>query len=406
MIGSNGQKRIVFITGLPLWSMGKGKGAISFEATIDGYRTAGYDILLISDSKIDRNYLDVEKRIWNLSPFNSLRNTRVLGWFIRIFLLALFTVYAVGLVLLSRKWRNSSVFYGYEIFGVPSCFILGKILHRTSVSRFQGTVLYPLLKQRFWKVRFFEHWFAMATNTDLVIMADDGTQGNLVLDRIGVDRSKVRFWRNGVSINKAGFSESAIAELRRGLELQDDEIVLCTVSRLVSWKRLDRIITALPAIIEKNVDVRLLIVGDGEARDKYRELAESLNMEGKVLFAGAVDQKDVVKYLQLSDIFVSFYDLSNVGNPLMEAMTVGKPIVTINNGDTGSLIEHNVTGVLIETDALDRIPGEIGRLIHDKKLQERIGLNARAKAKELLHTWNERMIIETTEIEAYVGKKR
>jgi glycosyltransferase involved in cell wall biosynthesis len=66
-------------------------------------------------------------------------------------------------------------------------------------------------------------------------------------------------------------------------------------------------------------------------------------------FEGAVQQQDVVRYLHAADVFLSLNDLSNVGNPLLEAMACGKPIVTVDSGTTGQLIHDGETGILLST---------------------------------------------------------
>lgn len=51
-----------------------------------------------------------------------------------------------------------------------------------------------------------------------------------------------------------------------------------------------------------------------------------------------------------SQIFFSMYDSSNVGNPLLEAIRANKLIVTLNNGDTGSWIQHKFNGLIYSPD--------------------------------------------------------
>jgi len=66
-----------------------------------------------------------------------------------------------------------------------------------------------------------------------------------------------------------------------------------------------------------------------------------------VRFEGAVPQEEVRRYLWAADVFLSLNELSNVGNPLLEAMACGKAIVTLDAGDTNELIHDAETGVLL-----------------------------------------------------------
>ena len=77
-------------------------------------------------------------------------------------------------------------------------------------------------------------------------------------------------------------------------------------------------------------------------------LARDLDVSENVRFAGAVPQQDVVSYMHAADAFLAVADLSNVGNPLLEAMACGMCIVAVDAGDTRDLIEDGLRGRLVE----------------------------------------------------------
>ena len=122
-------------------------------------------------------------------------------------------------------------------------------------------------------------------------------------------------------------------EFKKSINVPLDKVILLTVSRLVDWKKVDRSIRALSKIKDKE-KYFLLIVGEGDERKNLESLIKELNLEDSVRLVGAVRNEDVYKYMTIADIFLSFYDLSNVGNPLLEALSLGKPIITYNVGDT------------------------------------------------------------------------
>ena len=82
----------------------------------------------------------------------------------------------------------------------------------------------------------------------------------------------------------------------------------------------------------------MIIKGDGPERKILEQLSNKLGIKQYIRFEGASPHNEVPKYFATADIFLSFYDWSNVGNPLLEAMMGGKCIVTLNNGDTGRFI--------------------------------------------------------------------
>jgi len=179
-----------------------------------------------------------------------------------------------------------------------------------------------------------------------------------VLEHLAVNMDRVRFWMNGVDWE----SFEALPErqeARRRLAITAKRVLL-TVSRLVSWKRVERSIQALAGVVEYYPDTVLIVVGDGSERERLERLAHELGVAQHVRFEGAVPHDEVPQYLAATDIFLSFYDWTNVGNPLLEAMMAGKCIVTLNNGDTAHFIKDEENGILLEYEELPKLP-EVGR---------------------------------------------
>lgn len=394
-------KRIMMITGQHVWSLGVKKGASSFYHTLKGYTDHGYQIELITCNNTDGLDLQgIREHHYSFILLDKLSNIPKIGFGGRILKSFLFQVYAFLMGLHINHERKQNLIYAYEIHGVLAAKLLGKCLGLPVVTRFQGTVMKPLMETRLWRLHFWEHWLALRTRADLVIMANDGTQGDEVLHALGVPQDTVRFWVNGVDVQPEKPSKNEIGAIRKKLKITPDFQILVTVSRLVSWKRLDRIITAMSAIVSKRPKVRLLIVGDGDGRAAYEKIAQELKMEEYVMFTGAIPHKDVTKYMSLADIFVSLYDLSNVGNPLLEAMTLGKCIVTLNNGGTSSIIKHDINGVLLNPEELDRLPDVIITLLDDETRRNRLGEAAQINARNSFWTWHDRMKREIAEVES------
>ena len=128
--------------------------------------------------------------------------------------------------------------------------------------------MHPALNDRLLYARRFEEALALKTTADLVIMTDDGTQGDEVLARLNpAAGNRVKFWRNGLDLDRlhpASADERSAA--RRALRIPNDAFVMLTASRLAAWKRVDRAIRALPRVRTWTQNATLLVVGDGEER--------------------------------------------------------------------------------------------------------------------------------------------
>lgn len=299
------------------------------------------------------------------------------------------------------KEYDINVLYGYEVHGVLASFLI-KLFSRDKkiyIHRFMGTWLTLYYKQRKWFKLFlnFDAVLALKLNSDLLIMTNDGTQGDKALKLFkSKSLSNYRFWTNGVDEQKLNTDD--INDFKRTLGLKDEKIFL-SISRLESWKRVDRIIHALKLVKSKNF--KYFIVGDGQLNSYLKKLVKENNLEDKVVFVGAVANNEVKKYLNIADVFFSLYDLSNVGNPLLEAIRANKIIFTLDNGDTKDWIVHKKNGFIYEINEhlYENIANDIKILLEASSLEKKIISNIKKTEIEKLKTWKERLRLEVNEVE-------
>ncbi len=397
-------KNIIFLSYLNLWSIGKNKGAPSFYKTIEGYVMNGWNVILINP-KYDLGVTPKIEGVKNITfkpIFYPLVKIKKIGFLGRILnsVQGNYMFYKLSKEVL-MELNNQAVIYSYEVHGVKGGKKLKEKFNLPFVSRFQGTVLAPIKDNWINRLRKYPHFQALETAADITIMTDDGTQGDKVLRNLNNQSKQVLFWKNGVDISvKEQKDEMAIKKLREEFALSPSDEILMTVSRLASWKKVNRAIEALSFIIKERPNCKLIVVGDGDEKGSLIELTKKLNLTSHVIFAGAVPQTEVKNYLGLADIFLSLYDLSNVGNPLLEAMSCGKPIITLNVGDTALLIKNEVNGILLDIENLDRIPEYVNKILNDNQYAQELGNNAKSYAKEHFWSWNDRMNAELEVVNA------
>jgi glycosyltransferase involved in cell wall biosynthesis len=173
-------------------------------------------------------------------------------------------------------------------------------------------------------------------------------------------------------------------------------------------------VRALPKIRAWVPGAMLLIVGDGEERARLQALARELRVADAVRFLGAVPQADVMRFMHAADVFLAIADLSNVGNPLLEAMACGMCVVAVDAGDTRDLIIDNRTGRLVDNSQRsgfvkpmeERLADLLVSLAGDVPARERLAEGAAVYAREHFWTWDERMAAEVREVESLAGGAR
>jgi len=402
------EKNILFITNLHLWSLGKAKGGRAFINTVGGYKKAGWKIWFISTGGgIPEHLIDSDKLFENSYPkldklwLSRNKMVSIFARFLKIYLLNRYYL-KVGKNVLSKNKEKRFIIYAYETNAVFAAKKLSQKFNFPLVTRYQGTKYSKTKDNIFNRIRKTPNLQAYKTAADLTIMTNDGTQGMKTLKRLGNKSKEIVYWRNGVT--KVSNEILGKREQYRKEFNFDNYFIYLTVSRLVKWKKVERAINAFTIVNKKYPKTRLVIIGDGAEKENLMELSARLELNDKIIFKGSIEQNLISNYMVAADVFLSFYDLSNVGNPLMEAMMCGKPIITLDVGDTGELIKNNENGILLPKDDLEKIPEMMSLLIENKNLANKIACGARRTAYNEFWTWEERISAEIAKVETLFNK--
>lgn len=396
-------KNIIFFSVLSPWSMGENKGAPSFYKTVQAY-TADWNvhlIIMMNNNQLDGKFDGVTMHTFS-SMFSKFGYKKFIGLFARY--LHTYVSYRRMMSIGNKciKMMNGpTVIYAYEIHGVKAAKRLSGKYGLPLVTRFQGTVLHPVKRTIINRMRRYPHFSALKVPADITIMTNDGTKGNEVLKRVGNASSKTFFWRNGIDQDSNHIhTEEHSHKIREQYGVSIDDFLLITVSRLAKWKHVERSIYAVKEIVERGItDIKLLIVGDGAERDNLQHMVSEHKLDEYVKFAGAVAREEVGSFMDSADLFLSLYDLSNVGNPLLESMMLGKPIITYDVGDTGEIISDRGNGFLIPNGGMNELPERILELKNDPKLRQSLGKNAKIFAENEFWSWEERLKAELDAVE-------
>jgi glycosyltransferase involved in cell wall biosynthesis len=415
--------RILMISALEVWALRGQGGAPSLFKTLEGLGRRGHQVDFVS-SKIGANHHHgapkqvpppIEGVTFHLFDLPSLGQLPApLPGIVakadqKVRFAALFPYLAARESRRLLASKRYDLLYGYEVHGLLAQRLVRRGHDLPLVARFQGTVMHPYLGRPLSLARRLEEVAALKTPADLYVMTNDGTQGDEVLARLNTaSAGKVRFWRNGLDFAQVRApSEAEALESRRALGLADDDFVLVTSARLARWKRIDRAIDAVALLRDRHGTVaRLIVVGDGEERANLEAQVDELGLRDRVRFTGAVPQSEVTRYLWAADIFLSLNELSNVGNPLLEAMRTGCCIVTLDEGDTRDLVQNDATGLLLPAaGAPSTIASAIAQLAADSERRDRLGAGALAFATENFWSWQERIDAEVDALAAIAGKR-
>ena len=415
------RKRILFLSGVDF----KEKSIQVIRKTPEAYVKAGWEVHYIvgRDNSINGDYfyesvinpdgVNVHRFIVPLTKVHGLLNNvfwKALWFRIRNILLVL--KLALKAIMLIRE-KDFDVVYGYEIPGVLAVRFMRFLAVRTSakvVTRFQGVLYVKEWLRKNQKFRFYSNWDAMLAlkaKADLCIMTNDGSQGLKVLKQINSPHKNILFCSNGVDIVK--LNPQTTEEIRKERYADRSKKYLLSISRLDDHKRIDRSLRVIHQMVSKFEfkDFRFIVIGGGSEYQNLIRLTETLGIKPYVEFLGPIKHNFIQYHLALSDVFLSMYTSTNVGNPLLEAIRHNKIIITLNNGDTGDWIKHRVSGLIydvdddkdLNTEDYEKIARDVMEVFTSAELFNSLKRGAGDVERARLWTWEERFDAELDRVE-------
>lgn len=149
--------------------------------------------------------------------------------------------------------------------------------------------------------------------------------------------------------------------IKAALGVPPEAPVMIFIGRLAKEKSVDVIIGAMPEIIRRIPDIRLVIVGDGAARKSLETQAAALGVAGRVIFAGARPWSQIGKYYQLGDVYVCASTSETQGLTYIEAIASRVPVVAKRDESVAGIITDGETGFYFGDNA--ELPGAVEKAL-------------------------------------------
>jgi len=281
----------------------------------------------------------------------NLISAQIAGWFL---------YYKLNTVI---KKYNPCIVCAYEVFAVPAVIKAKKRFSTKKIkylAKFQGTVLgfdyknnnFPLLYKKY---KPDIDAFRLCNKFDVCAITNDGTNGKQVLEFFGVASNKILYEPNGIS--------NYIQEIKTNIRIDnafDDgkTINLFTLSRLIGWKRVYLSIEIINKLVNvfHNTRYFLNIYGYGtkDENDTLMRLIDSYHLHNYVCIHGAVAHTKLVEVYNKNHIMLSLYKYTNVTNPVIEALYLYKPVITLHDDNLDFLLKDiNTNRVFIYKDLGD-----------------------------------------------------
>lgn len=191
---------------------------------------------------------------------------------------------------------------------------------------------------------------------------------------------------NAVDIESFDVGGQPDAQLSARLGLAGKQVV-GFIGSFYAYEGLDLLLQALPELLQRRPDVRLLLVGGGPQDAALKAQAQAMGLADKVVFTGRVPHDEVQRYYDLVDVLAyprHSMRLTELVTPLkpLEAMAQGRLLVASDVGGHKELIRHRETGLLFKAGD----PSALAMTLNDALADPQLAADIRTAGRRFVET--------------------
>jgi glycosyltransferase involved in cell wall biosynthesis len=198
------------------------------------------------------------------------------------------------------------------------------------------------------------------------------------LGELGVaPASKFSVIRLGLELEPRVAFDGDPDELRRRVGIGSERFVLGWFGRMTAVKRTDDLLATLAELRERGIDAVLLLVGDGDDRERLEQRAHDLGLARSCLFLGY--QEDVAGWYAVCDAVVLTSASEGTPVTIIEALAAGRPVVATSVGGVPDVVDQGETGFLVQPGDTVAMADRLATLARDPELRARMGGSGRER---------------------------
>ena len=204
------------------------------------------------------------------------------------------------------------------------------------------------------------------------------------IERFGLgQRTCVVTLANGVPVEQVRAEAANAGGLRAELNIPEHHVVVGTVAVFRSQKRLDDWLQVASRVAARRPDVTFLLVGGGPLESHVRGRIDALGLSHCVRTPGF--RPDGRRMMSVMDVYLMTSEFEGLPLALLEAMALGKPVVSTNVGGIPEALQTGVAGFLTPIGAIDAMVECVIRLADDAGLRQQMGKAGAAKVETEYH---------------------
>ena len=222
----------------------------------------------------------------------------------------------------------------------------------------------------------------LSKRADCLLVATVDYLKNVALPNFG-EPEKWRVLPFGVDQNYYPGSPSFGLQNKLGIIPSDRILIFVgTLDKAHEFKGLPVLLKSLKQI--QDSAVKLLIVGDGDMKQSYEALAQSLDLSDRVRFVGYIPENDLPDYYRLASVMVfpSLTAAEAFGLVAVQAMACALPVVASDLAGVRQVVQNNVNGLLVPAGQADELAISISKLVNNQGLAKQFGQAGRQMVLE------------------------
>lgn len=210
-----------------------------------------------------------------------------------------------------------------------------------------------------------------------------GSLKNTLSGRHGISSGRISVIHNGIDCAELDSAKIDPAAFRKEAGIGAATKLVCSIGRLANVKGYDYLLSSAKLLFDENpgLDVKYVIAGEGELRQRIETRARSYGLEGKFILLG--HRTDAASVLAASDIFVLSSVREGFPMSLLEAMAMKKAVVSTDFNGVGEIMTGGIEGSIVPKMNAAALKEAVLRYLNNPVEAAKHAENARKKAREV-----------------------